>query len=301
MLLWLPCPQATPTSSARSTSTVDADGDGFSRVPSKTSKFSHSVFEPMSARSNSTIEAEEEEYTNLNYTAMADATAGDSDHRNGNRDGGLLGTGSHGNSPRDPVKQSLSVPHTSGNLNNEFVSSHDSVAEQKATKLNSIANNMTSQALSPGVKTPLRSLEYSFQNIKPKTPVNQVRQSPQLQIGRNIAEDYVKKCNMAATKIQRWYRRHGKRRLAADAALKRLLHHKHQEKEEALRQEKAEAVNLEGGRRKTREDKAREARQQAIEVILIQRVGEISTYTVWNHIIIVVPGLIFLLSQVVYI
>jgi 5-azacytidine-induced protein 1 len=133
----------------------------------------------------------------------------------------------------------------------------------KATKLNSIANNMTSQAFSPGAKTPLKSLENSYQNIKHKTPVNQVRQ-----VGRNVAEDYVKTCNMAATKIQRWFKRHQRRHKSGEAAVRRLLESKRLEKEAEMEQEKRDTRSKEEDRKKLREEKARQARQNAIQVLL---------------------------------
>ena len=166
----------------------------------------------------------------------------------------------------DILTRTYSVPV----CNNEILNSHVAAMSHKAMKLNSIANNMTSQAFSGGAKAPLHSMQNSYQNIKPKTPVNEVRQSPSLspQVGRNIAEDYIKKCNMAATKIQRWYRRHQPRLKAGEAAMKRLLQAKRQEKEIQRKSEKDLLKLKEGERKKAREERARLARQQAIEVRL---------------------------------
>lgn len=94
------------------------------------------------------------------------------------------------------------------------LNSHDG----KSQKLNSLANNMTSQAMSPGTKTPLLDLENAFQNLKHKMPVNQVRRSPQ-NIGRNISDDQGRSAHDSAVKIQRWYRRHRSRRKAGKCNL----------------------------------------------------------------------------------
>ena len=98
------------------------------------------------------------------------------------------------------------------------LNSHDG----KSQKLNSLANNMTSQAMSPGTKTPLLDLENAFQNLKHKMPVNQVRRSPQ-NIGRNISDDQGRSAHDSAVKIQRWYRRHRSRRKAGKCNLFSIL------------------------------------------------------------------------------
>lgn len=83
-------------------------------------------------------------------------------------------------------------------------------------------------------------------------------------------EDQTKTYNMSATKIQRWYRRHVRRRKAGQAAMKRLLEGKRQELEEQLQRDRdylgdGEKRSAED-RKRTREDKARQARQHAIQV-----------------------------------
>ena len=263
-------------------STVDGGGDQFSHAHTANSKYSHSVFLPNSARSTSTLDAEDYDNRNLNvdqrHRGVNDNTATSSTQQNnktkpdisfqtrkqrttGSREN-LLNVGQRS---RDEDLSASFNSRTSMHGGNEFlVNNQQDTLAQKATKLNSIANNMTSQAFSPGTKTPLMSLENSYQNIKPKTPVNQVRQTPQ--VGRNIAEDYVKTCNMAATKIQRWYRRHGRRRLAGEAAMKRLLDTKRKEKEQELAKEREGERNKEDDRKRIREEKARLARQTAIQV-----------------------------------
>lgn len=146
------------------------------------------------------------------------------------------------------------------------------------TSQSAIANNMTLQGMSKGVKVGLSDLENSYQNIKHKTPVNQTRKS---QSGSNtgansLVEDHIKKLNFAASKIQRWYKRHSARRKAGQAAIQRLLQSKKQVLEEHRLREsqndffakEMEERKLEE-RKKNREEKAKIARQEAIRVYVL--------------------------------
>lgn len=152
-----------------------------------------------------------------------------------------------------------------------------------------IANNMVMKGKSP--RTSFTSIENSYQNIKHKMPVNQVNDrqinsganNSHSSVGRNIAEDYIQTLNSAATKIQRWFRKHRQdsspgsensaRQRAGAAALKRLMHQKRQEVQEShnkldlslLSEEEAAKIKAED-RKKSREEKARQARLQAIQV-----------------------------------
>lgn len=152
-----------------------------------------------------------------------------------------------------------------------------------------IANNMVMKGKSP--RTSFTSIENSYQNIKHKMPVNQVNDrqiiaganNSHSSVGRNIAEDYIQTLNSAATKIQRWYRKHRQdsspgsensaRQRAGTAALKRLMQQKRQEVQEShskldlslLSEEEAAKMKAEE-RKKTREERARQARLQAIQV-----------------------------------
>ena len=98
--------------------------------------------------------------------------------------------------------------------NDLSLTSPNDILTEKAMKLNSIANNMTSQGMSGAkIKTPL---ENSVQNIKHKTPVNQVNDSVRGGAGgikrqdsrsnKAVAEDLAKRREMAATIIQRRFR-----------------------------------------------------------------------------------------------
>lgn len=149
----------------------------------------------------------------------------------------------------------------------------DNGKTKNSSGLNSITNNMTLQAMSPKAKASLSSMENSYQNIKPKTPVNQVNQGAATPVGRNLAENYIQTVNTAASKIQHWYRRHKKRLRASEAALKRLLENKYQERQgnnatynDLLRPVAEMEANKAKERKMVREEKAREARQQAIRV-----------------------------------
>ena len=144
---------------------------------------------------------------------------------------------------------------------------------------------MTLQGRAPSVKVGLSDLENSYQNIKHKTPINQTRKvsSSQGKPGVNrlsesnsansLAEDYIKSLNMSATKIQRWFRRHIKRRRAGKAAIQRLLNQKKQTFEEHRMREsqndfmaKEMEEKKQEERKRVREERAKYARQQAIQV-----------------------------------
>ncbi|CAE1176038.1 AZI1 [Acanthosepion pharaonis] len=164
---------------------------------------------------------------------------------------------------------------------------------QKSHSLNSIANNMTSQAMSPQAKASLSSIENSYRNIKPKTPVNQVRkESNQMELQSLVLADSSPitaaaapqaKTNSkenssqqiqinAANKIQRWYRRHYVRKKAGEAAMKRLLNQKRQEKIELQQreleqeqQEKQEMEQKQMEKKLLKEIKAKEVRLEAVK------------------------------------
>lgn len=173
--------------------------------------------------------------------------------------------------------KSDTVTRTSNGANNFMQSSSE------------IANNMVMKGKSP--RTSFTSIENSYQNIKHKMPVNQVKErkinsgasNTHSSVGRNIAEDYIQTLNSAATKIQRWFRknRHNNgpvasnsaRQKAGAAALKRLMQKKREEVQEShnkldlsLFSEEEEAKRKVEERKKTREEKARQARLQAIQV-----------------------------------
>lgn len=147
----------------------------------------------------------------------------------------------------------------------------------------SVANNLTSQGMSKCVKLGLSALENSYQNIKHKTPVNQTKKSQSGTVssglGANtLVEDHIKTLNFAATKIQRWYLRHHKRRKAGQAAIQRLLHAKKEMYEEQMLRESKNDFTVKDleerrqeERKKNREEKAKAARKGAIKELQKKR------------------------------
>ncbi|KAL5017956.1 hypothetical protein ScPMuIL_003678 [Solemya velum] len=156
--------------------------------------------------------------------------------------------------------------HSSENTNG--ASGFSSMKKSLHPGVEGIANNMTLQGMSPKTKVSLSSIE----NIKHKTPINQMMKgASNSHIGRNVTDDYMKTLHAAATKIQRWYRRHMVRRCAGKAAVKRLLQQKKVKIEDIQRESLNFAIGLEceeqklEDRKRIREEKAKKARQQAIE------------------------------------
>ncbi|XP_005098791.1 centrosomal protein of 131 kDa [Aplysia californica] len=169
----------------------------------------------------------------------------------------------------------------------------------------SVANNMSTRGQSnQKAKASLSTMENSYQNIKHKTPVNQVKSSASGSLsspadrkstwsngsGQNkkplssttgasdklseqkVLADCMNKLTSSAIQIQRWYRRHRKRRMVGEAAMRRLLAQKKEEHETRQVQELSQSVTAAElqekkmeERRRLREEKAREARQQAIK------------------------------------
>lgn len=159
--------------------------------------------------------------------------------------------------------------HEKSAMNEVLTSNTSNNSISQSRTCNGIANNMTGKPNK--TKASLSSIENSYQNIKHKTPVNQVKQGQGNQIGRNIAEDYIQTLNSAATTIQRFFRRHRNRRKSSEAALKRMLQQKKKDREENMSldlQFLDDSEKKVEDRKKLREEKAKQARQQAIQVSL---------------------------------
>ncbi|XP_071105625.1 centrosomal protein of 131 kDa-like [Haliotis cracherodii] len=179
--------------------------------------------------------------------------------------------------------QSLQNQLSEANKNNssstddpEVLNSQRSNRSTSRKNMNSIVNNMTAQGHSTKTRPSLSSMENSYQNIKPKAPVNQVRKAASNQVGMNVAEDYIQTLNTAALKIQRWFRRHYKRKMVSEAAMRRLFDQKRQEHAELRQQELAMSTQESDEqradeRKKQREEKARQARLQAIQELQKKR------------------------------
>lgn len=146
--------------------------------------------------------------------------------------------------------------------NSNYGTTRDVATVSQKFNLQGVANNMTDHALQSGNKAPLTSMENAYQNIKHKTPVNQVRQ----RMSTNLAEDYIKTCNMSAAKIQRWFRRWQAKRRIAETSVKQLLEAKKQERELAMANDKQKELGRDADRKRAREEKARLARQAAMQV-----------------------------------
>ncbi len=125
----------------------------------------HSVFQPTSARSISTVDSFH--------------TSGRETSRDHSREDCHVGdTNSHGDDVNFNFESNISTKEDLNPNMNDFLSQAAlglNSNDGKSQKLNSLANNMTSQAMSPGTKTSLLDLENAFQNLKHKMPVNQVQ------------------------------------------------------------------------------------------------------------------------------
>ncbi|RUS74495.1 hypothetical protein EGW08_017746 [Elysia chlorotica] len=181
-------------------------------------------------------------------------------------------------------------------------------ASEGGPEIRALANNVFPLNHKPRAKASLSSMENSYHNIKPKTPVNQVRKSASSNsrlkgnnnregiqskrqphqskvnasskdfVNKNTLEEYMDVLTTAAVKIQKWYRRHRTRRIAAKAAVKRLLDQKREEHEKRRYSELAQSISATEmetksveERKKAREEKAKEARQQAIQELQKKR------------------------------
>ncbi|BFZ03464.1 hypothetical protein BsWGS_06503 [Bradybaena similaris] len=176
----------------------------------------------------------------------------------------------------------------------------------------SLANNISRPGQMQKAKATLSSMENSYQNFKRKTPVNQVKSSAALgntaasqsasrpgqqnitgnngrsvvvqkqktsvnssvqkSLVQNMTEEYMTCLDSAATVIQKWYRRHRTRRIAAEAAMRRLLNQKKEQHDIRRQQEYAHSMTSEEidarkaeERKRIREEKAKESRQQAVK------------------------------------
>ncbi|KAK6478216.1 centrosomal protein of 131 kDa-like isoform X1 [Huso huso] len=107
---------------------------------------------------------------------------------------------------------------------------------------------------------------------------NAARSSPALLRRQEVTEEeaesrFIQQVNHAAVTIQRWYRRHAHRRHTSEAALRRLLSTKKQERE----QRAEEGATQEGQKRKEedrkriREEKAQQARRAAVQELQQKR------------------------------
>ncbi|XP_068610587.1 centrosomal protein of 131 kDa [Brachionichthys hirsutus] len=110
-----------------------------------------------------------------------------------------------------------------------------------------------------------------------RSPVSARRSSPVLSRRREVTEEeaerFIQQVNQAAVTIQRWYRRHSKRRYTNQAALKRVLASKRKEWEERMKEDRCMELQQkkEQDRKQIREEKARLARVAAIQELKQKR------------------------------
>ncbi|XP_019730088.1 centrosomal protein of 131 kDa isoform X2 [Hippocampus comes] len=138
-------------------------------------------------------------------------------------------------------------------------------------------NNLLKASANDDVSLENSSLTKSQKNFSStssnnKSPVPRASPPPQRcnQVSEEEAERYIQQVNQAAVTIQRWFRRHARRRRANRVALRRILDSKRKEW-----QERAEAEShLEmprDDRKLIREEKARQARLAAIQELQQKR------------------------------
>ncbi|XP_054625101.1 centrosomal protein of 131 kDa isoform X2 [Dunckerocampus dactyliophorus] len=189
---------------------------------------------------------------------------------------------------RDPVA-SLGATFTANNRSNKGAVGnsvttilHNNHAEKPLTPKSSnqrpAFNNILKATANDGVSLESSSLTKSQKNFSStssnnKSPAPQ-RGSPVLprrkEVTEEEAERFIQQVNQSAVTIQRWYRRHARRRRANQAALRHVLASKRKEW-----QERAEAEgHLEqprDDRKQIREEKARQARLAAIQELQQKR------------------------------
>lgn len=174
---------------------------------------------------------------------------------------------SAGSSPRDSSTKCSSSKNIASGLNADLLTV-------------SLANNITSQGQKQKTKASLSSMENSYQNIKHKMPVNQVGRPSSSSTASTFVkqsashapvEESLRMLNTAATKIQRWYKRHHIRHMAEKAAMCRFLS---QKRDEILQQSTAfqeEKHQRQEDRKRAKQDREHQARLEAIKVWLLPR------------------------------
>ncbi|XP_072098498.1 centrosomal protein of 131 kDa [Mobula birostris] len=119
----------------------------------------------------------------------------------------------------------------------------------------------------------LKKSQKNFSSNNVATRNNTSTLNKKKEVTEEEAERFIQHVSHAAITIQRWYRRHFQRRRAGQAALKRLLAAKKQEKEQEVSTESMQEYQRRKSedRRKIREEKARQARKAAIQELQQKR------------------------------
>ncbi|XP_069786037.1 centrosomal protein of 131 kDa isoform X2 [Narcine bancroftii] len=143
-------------------------------------------------------------------------------------------------------------------------------SNQKATSLNNMIKVPTRDENSLGQNS-LKKSQKNLSSINVVTRNNTSTLNKKKEVTEEEAERFIQHVNHAAITIQRWYRRHFQRRSASQAALKRFLAAKKQEKEQEMLAESVHQSRKSEERRKIREEKARQARKAAIQELQQKR------------------------------
>ncbi|XP_075937686.1 centrosomal protein of 131 kDa isoform X1 [Anarhichas minor] len=116
-----------------------------------------------------------------------------------------------------------------------------------------------------------------------RSPVSAQRGSPvpsrRREVTEEEAERFIQQVNQAAVTIQRWYRRHAKRRHTNQAVLKRILASKRKEWEERTEEDsrpEQQQQKRDEDRKRIREEKARLARLAAIQELQQKRAQRVA-------------------------
>ncbi|XP_006819403.2 uncharacterized protein LOC102809491, partial [Saccoglossus kowalevskii] len=211
---------------------------------------------PSSARSSSTADS-----TLVNSAIRGDAIAGNSPYTQ------QLNSQSEIAKQRSPVSQSYTT------TTNILKDSHSNLDTYNQNLLSS-ANN----------KFP-KSSTYTLQNNSAILPGsghksgNRSSSASSPRSEHSVVEDYITTVNKAATVIQQAYRTYSQKlHMDSEEEIRKLLLHKKMEKEEQMRKEGAGMDNLldqqkrvEAERKRSREERARQARQNAIQELQQKR------------------------------
>ena len=170
----------------KKSSGADGSGRGGGAQASDRSEGPHNIFRPDSALSQSDDELEDIEESlsqsinklqNL-QSQLSGINKNNSEAQSPSPSAEVLNSNrSSDTTPRNvsagPTPRNLSAGPTPRDFSARSASKN--LATSNDFQVNGLANNMTSQGLKQKAKASLSSIENSYQNIKHKTPVNQVR------------------------------------------------------------------------------------------------------------------------------
>ncbi|XP_069786039.1 centrosomal protein of 131 kDa isoform X4 [Narcine bancroftii] len=143
-------------------------------------------------------------------------------------------------------------------------------SQKNLSSINVVTRNNTSTLNKKKEVTEEEAERIQFLNFNDKKDFTQVLQNDNPDFNHPDF-GFIQHVNHAAITIQRWYRRHFQRRSASQAALKRFLAAKKQEKEQEMLAESVHQSRKSEERRKIREEKARQARKAAIQELQQKR------------------------------